>query len=80
MEPYEIAHFRKLYNESLEITRKLGDQRGIGESLNKMAVIFLGKDAFEESLFHVLQAYKILEGRGLPQELRLTYWTLLKLN
>ena len=59
----------KLYNQSLEISRAIGDQQGIGTTLNNIANALI-KNKYEESLFYVLQAYTILQRLDLPPNLQ----------
>ena len=53
----------KLYNHSLKIKRGIGDQKGVANTQNNMAVVLINKEKYEESLFYVLQAYTISQRR-----------------
>ena len=54
----EYEQARSGYNESLEITRRMGDQSMIAKTLNNIALILLKKEKYEEALSYVSQAYK----------------------
>jgi len=60
----------ELYNQSLEIARKLGDQLTVVLILNNIASLHVSKGEYEQALFHALQAHKILERFAIPSELQ----------
>ena len=66
----EYEQALKLYNESLEISRGIGDQQRIAYTLNNMADALMNKEKYEESLFCGLQAYTILQRLDVPPELQ----------
>jgi tetratricopeptide (TPR) repeat protein len=45
----------ELYNQSLEISKQLGDQQGIAYTLNNIALIYANKGEYEEALSHALE-------------------------
>jgi hypothetical protein len=49
------------YNESLEISRQLGDKVGIATSLNNIGNILISNGKYEEALPHILQTHDILQ-------------------
>lgn|GEM_PF-6023825 len=49
----------KLYNESLEIRKKLGDQRGIAVTLAQMAFLFEATERLKEAYDYITTAHQI---------------------
>ena len=54
-------------NGGLGDKEQLRNLEGSSENSEYMAVVLINKEKYEESLFHVLQAYTILQRLDLPQ-------------
>ncbi len=57
----------ELYNQSLKIKKEIGEQYRIGTTLNNIALIHKNKGEYENTLYHVLQAYEILQRLNIPE-------------
>ena len=69
-----IHHYRgeydqaiELLNQSLEISKQIGDELGIPYTLNNIAESQENKGEYEEALSHALEAYGISERLKSPQ-------------